>query len=392
MKANPEGRITLRLTPGSDGGISARVASTRPLDAVRWFEGKTVDETLQLLPMLFRVCGTAQAAAASGAVGQARLQSASQGVVAAREMLVVTETVREHLLRIFTGWQAGATEGINLADVMRLPQRLSDQLFPGEDAFMPGGGELRRSPVDFAGWHRQLTELVSDAVLGCAPDTFLRLNDANAIRRWASNTDTIGARMARQVLERGWADAGRTHTGALPEMADDVLDDCLSGPAASRFVAAPEWQGQVRETGALARTGDYPVVAAARRIWDSGLLARIIARLAEVASGPSRLEQLFAGTTEAAPLAPRRGLPAGTGIGQAEAARGRLVHRVVLEGDLVVDYRLLAPTEWNFHPRGVVVQALETLAPDADLEQLASLLVDAIDPCVGYDLEVDPDA
>jgi hypothetical protein len=58
----------------------------------------------------------------------------------------------------------------------------------------------------------------------------------------------------------------------------------------------------------------------------------------------------------------------------------------------VVDYRLLAPTEWNFHPRGVVVQALETLAPDADLEQLASLLVEAIDPCVGYDLEVVSDA
>jgi hypothetical protein len=392
MKANPEGRITLRLTREANGGVSASVTSTRPLDAVRWFEGKTVDETLKLLPMLFRVCGTAQAAAATGAVEQARMQSASRGVVSAREMLVVTETLREHLLRIFTGWEAGATDHINLADVVRLPRSLSDQLFPGNDAFMPGGGELRRSAADFTGWHRQLTELVSDAVLGCAPDTFLQLRDADALRRWASDTDTIAARMARQVLERGWADAGRTATGALPELADDVMDRCLSGPAASRFVAAPEWQGQVRETGALARSGDQPVVATARTLWDSGLLTRILARLAEIASGTARLEQLFAGTAEDAPLPPRRGLPTGTGIGQAEAARGRLVHRVVLDGDQVADYRLLAPTEWNFHPRGVVVQALETLAPDADLEQLASLLVEAIDPCVGYDLEVVSDA
>mgnify|MGYP001817859072 CR=1 FL=1 len=392
MKTNPEGRITLRLTRGTDGGLSASVASSRPLDAVRWFEGKTVDETLRLLPMLFRVCGTAQAAAATGAVEQARMQSATRGVAAAREMLLVAETVREHLLRIFTGWEAGATHDINLADVMRLPRDLSDQLFPGNDAFIPGAGELRRSTVDFADWHGQLTELVSDAVLGCAPDTFLRMHSSDVIRRWASNTDTIAARMARRVLERGWADAGQTNTGALPELADEALDSCLSGPAANRFVATPEWQGQVRETGALARTGDYPVVAAARTFWDSGLLTRILARLAEIASGMARLEQLFAETAEDNPLPPRRGLPPGTGIGQAEAARGRLVHRVVLDHDQVADYCLLAPTEWNFHPRGVLVQALETLAPGTDLEPLASLLVEAIDPCVGYDLELFTDA
>jgi hypothetical protein len=392
MKANPEGRITLRLTRETNGGVSARVTSTRPLDAVRWFEGKTVDNTLKLLPMLFRVCGTAQAAAATGAVEQARMQSASRGIVAAREMLVVTETVREHLLRVFTGWEAGATDDINLADVMRLPRGLSDQLFPGNDAFMPGGGELRRSSVDFVDWYRELTELVADAVLGCAPDNFLRIHNAEEIRRWASSTDTIAARMTRRVLERGWADAGRTDTGALPELADDALDSCLSGPAASRFVAAPEWQGKVRETGALARTGNHPVVTTAHTLWDNGLLTRILARLAEIASGPARLEELFAETAEDAPMPPRRGLPPGTGIGQAEAARGRLVHRVVLDDDQVADYCLLAPTEWNFHPRGVLVQALETLPPDSDLEPLASLLVEAIDPCVGYDLEVVADA
>ena len=68
------------------------------------------------------------------------------------------------------------------------------------------------------------------------------------------------------------------------------------------------------------------------------------------------------------------------------------MHRIGLDGELVTSYRMLAPTEWNFHPRGVVYQALTALDPGDDLGHLGSLLVEAVDPCVGYDLEVTADA
>ncbi|MBK6630066.1 MAG: nickel-dependent hydrogenase large subunit [Betaproteobacteria bacterium] len=35
-----------------------------------------------------------------------------------------------------------------------------------------------------------------------------------------------------------------------------------------------------------------------------------------------------------------------------ETARGTLLHQVTLAGDHVAHYRIVAPTEWNFHPRG----------------------------------------
>jgi hypothetical protein len=54
-------------------------------------------------------------------------------------------------------------------------------------------------------------------------------------------------------------------------------------------------------------------------------------------------------------------------------------------------YRILAPTEWNFHPDGAAAQALMRLpAQDpAFLRRLAAMLINAVDPCVGYDLRVD---
>ena len=51
---------------------------------------------------------------------------------------------------------------------------------------------------------------------------------------------------------------------------------------------------------------------------------------------------------------------------------------------------VFAPTEWNFHPRGVVALGLAALpASDAEtLEQQAGLLVTAVDPCVEYHVTI----
>ncbi len=84
------------------------------------------------------------------------------------------------------------------------------------------------------------------------------------------------------------------------------------------------------------------------------------------------------------------GLPPNVGIGQKEAARGRVVHRVEMHGASVGRYQILAPTEWNFHPRGVVAAALARL-PRGDVDALrrkADMLIKAVDPCVGYDLRI----
>jgi coenzyme F420-reducing hydrogenase alpha subunit len=56
----------------------------------------------------------------------------------------------------------------------------------------------------------------------------------------------------------------------------------------------------------------------------------------------------------------------------------------------ISSYQILAPTEWNFHPQGLVKNSLCHLSINhpQQLEKLARLLVNAIDPCVGYDLRI----
>ena len=77
-------------------------------------------------------------------------------------------------------------------------------------------------------------------------------------------------------------------------------------------------------------------------------------------------------------------------MAQVEAARGLLLHRVVVADGRVDDYRVVAPTEWNFHPSGPVSEALAAL-PQANpqvAEMQAALFVTLMDPCVAWSLEV----
>ncbi|MFZ1573767.1 MAG: nickel-dependent hydrogenase large subunit, partial [Chromatiaceae bacterium] len=92
------------------------------------------------------------------------------------------------------------------------------------------------------------------------------------------------------------------------------------------------------------------------------------------------------------PPLPGTSLPDGVGLAQVQAARGLLVHRVAIQAGRVADYRILAPTEWNFHPQGAAALGLATL-PDADdetLHRIGGLFVTALDPCVAYDLRIAP--
>jgi Ni,Fe-hydrogenase I large subunit len=79
----------------------------------------------------------------------------------------------------------------------------------------------------------------------------------------------------------------------------------------------------------------------------------------------------------------------GEAVAWVEMARGLLVHWVRLEPGLdpatrrVAAYRVLAPTEWNFHPHGGLAQALSALhGPEADADAQALALV--YDPCVNF--------
>ena len=327
-----EGRLTIDLGP------KVRICSNRTASVAGLLTGRKPQEVVALLPVVFSLCAHAHMAAARLATGQ--------GFNGGEGMPVLAENAREHLLRIMLGWKTGVQVPMPASPVMAL--------VPDMVQVVGAGG--------YAQVAYRLEAYLETHVFGIAPADFL----AGDFSDWLAQTQTPAAGYLREILSRGWAGLGAVSPAFLPELTGEELAGRMQDEA---YCLAPDWMGAPCETGPLARQNTHPVVAGVIREYGAGLLARLLARLVELARIPAQMRD---GDN---PVCGQ----AGTGI--VETARGRLIHRAQVVDGVITQYRILAPTEWNFHPQGVAAQALSGLEPDQ-----AKAVVEAIDPCVDFEL------
>lgn len=135
------------------------------------------------------------------------------------------------------------------------------------------------------------------------------------------------------------------------------------------FCRHPTWRGVPAETAAISRINTI-----------KGNRARFdILRSWAAGEGPS------GGTVSSVNVAP------GVGRALVETARGMLMHEVELDGERVVNYQIVAPTEWNFHPEGALAKYLmgQPTGARGELERQIARFVAELDPCVPWELKWD---
>ncbi|ESW62011.1 MAG: HupV protein [Rhodobacter sp. CACIA14H1] len=202
---------------------------------------------------------------------------------------------------------------------------------------------------------------------------------------WDNGPRPLDTAAIREDLSHAWM----TGTEAHPSEGRTEPDTTMSDPAYS-WCKAPRLAGRSMETGALARqvVDGHPL---ARAMAGGGVLARVAARLLELARTQIVMEDLVAGIDPGATFmhsapAPREG----TGEGLVEAARGALGHWLRIADGRIASYQIIAPTTWNFSPRdaagipGPLEAALEG-APVQDGETTpvsVQHIVRSFDPCM----------
>lgn len=390
--ADLAGRLNIELSR-RNGGVDAAIRSSRPVAASRVFVGKTVEETMIGLPALFSICAIAQASACVSACEAAQGLIPSPGASRLRQLLVDAETVKEHLWRMLLDWPRfldRPPEAKAMRAVMAAYSGLRAALGSGSDPFRPGADAVAPDLSAATDSLAELARVSAKYVLGTDPADWLQqVQTMEHLLRWASDTGSPAANLVREVQDSGWAGVGRNPVTALPRLSVPDLAPVLGGADAEGFVAAPTWQDAPRESSPFTRRLEQPLVAHLTGELGNGLLPRLTAQLVELAVLHQGLRTGLTRLDEAAePIA--RDMNGGVGIARIQAARGLLVHRVAVDRGRICDYRILAPTEWNFHPLGVVAQGLSAL-PSADavlLDRLARLFVTAVDPCVEYHVTV----
>lgn len=382
------GEITIDLVRAGACFESVEITSSRPLKLARSFRGQSMEKVFAGLPRLFNLCALAhwRSAVAAGEKAAGRLHPQDH----LRDILVLAETAREHALRVCLDWprQLGfAEDTAGLKAVIALPRRFSAQLIGSEQP--QGSGDLDgldRSALLEA--IAQQEDLLAGIVFGEPLQDWLDRDDLEKLADWHGREDKIAACMIRQVLMRGWATAGAAAPCFLAELDDATLTAKMMSKGREEFIARPLQEGKACETTSLARQRGAALIQASVSSYGAGLLTRLLARLRELACIPSAMRRILEAE---GPLQELQDPPEGAvGLAQVEAARGRLVHFLRLEKERIADYAILAPTEWNFHPEGAAAASLRALREEdqAGLSNQARLLVESIDPCVGYRLRM----
>lgn len=179
-------------------------------------------------------------------------------------------------------------------------------------------------------------------------------------------------RLADERATLHWARSGHT---ALAQLLAACLPPALALRTAHRPLRLPAalqpGDAAVPDTGPWARQ-HAPQAPAAH---NAGM--RLIARLADLLqlAAPAGGEWLHAEACSPAP---------GAGRAWVEVGRGLLGYELQLdERGQVRDLHIVSPTDWNFHPAGVLAEALAQVEHAADARCLAV----AFDPCVPFEIE-----
>ncbi|MEW5783239.1 MAG: nickel-dependent hydrogenase large subunit [Pseudomonadota bacterium] len=164
-------------------------------------------------------------------------------------------------------------------------------------------------------------------------------------------------------------------------------------PGAYSWCKAPRLDGEICETGALARqlVDGQPLVSdlVARR--GAGVGARVLARLLEFARVVPALERWLDACDPDGPWCMPAPLAENClGVGFVEAARGALGHWLTVRHGLIGGYQIIAPTTWNFSPRdadgqpGALERALVGLpVPEqGTIPAVVHHVVRSFDPCM----------
>lgn len=362
-----------------------RLATTRASGIADALATQSVRDVPLLLSKLFSLCGTAHAIAGLAAMEAALAIEVSPAQFAFRELMLLAEHGSALGWRILMDWPlllGDSPEVRACADIRRAVAAVSTIAKHGTWAriggarLRPDRDDLRQTISELA---RMLVELFPEAA-----DPAMSWSNLESLLRGGTS---IPARLINVARTGVLTDYGHHNRPLLPSM--DATWFAARLTTEPRFGDAPTLDGNPAEVGPLAAQR-HPLVADAVAHWGATLATRLLAAALDAPVVVGRLCRALDGLADDDPIefdATRLG----RGAGVVETARGPLAYVVEVADGRVRLLRSVAPTEWNFHPNGPFMAALDAAPRVPDPVLAARLLAASFDPCVHFWIEASPD-
>jgi len=384
-----EGTISIDFSTGLFKQKEINISSTRPQSISRIFVGENCSQVLEMVPLIYSVCAAAQSRASLLAIESQQKIAVDPMKEMAREIIVLMETAREHLLRIFLGWSDlfhQDKKDLPLPFVSQLVILTKQALFKNGNAFSLNS-ELSIDKNAMRRLLERLKQYLKEWIYKIPVLNWNKFNQLDQLTKWCEQHDSIATKSITEIIQKQFSQQCASTCLALPELNHLELTNRLKSKDVNQFMAQPDWNSQNYDTSPLSRQINHPLIQSLFNHHKNGLLTRWVSRLVELSSIPEKIDDLLNLSDKPSLLSAHSAM----GLGIVEAARGRLIHRAEVVDNIITEYQIIAPTEWNFHPQGLVKQSLNNISLDNldEIRHLSHLLINAIDPCVDYQLRIE---
>jgi len=371
--------IVLEAAVSNGRLIATRLNAKRARGIAGALAGQSIDRVAQHLASLFPLCGTAHAIAGLGAIESALGVAVSRAQAAFRDLLLLTEHAASVAWRILMDWPALVGEAPNVRRCAAIRRSSATIGAMAETWASIGGTTLRVARIGTS------VEALASELAALFPEA------ADPALTWPGLEHALadGTSLPARVIEaaRAMLDYGRHPQPLLTSQDDTWFAQRLR--ADPHFGDAPTLDGTPAEVGALAARR-HPLVNEAMTYWAPTLATRLLAAALDAPALAVRLRSARAALTDDDPIT-HDTTRSGRGASVVETARGPLAYAIDVRDGVVSSLHSVAPTEWNFHPRGPFAMALAGAPPVADPLFAARLLAASFDPCVPFRIALTQD-
>ena len=364
-----------------------QVHSRRPLEVQNLLVGRAPEEVFVMLPRVFPIGAKAHAQAAMLALNEAYGVTVSNPLQKARALLVHFEQAEQFVRSLsYNGHSVFNNEVEVLQQLAQLGEQLQEVLFSQQKSFFFGDRQPKQDTAALAEIGQSLSQLFEEQILGVAPGILGRLVPGQ-LQVWLNESAAVVPAYLRE--QRQYDQVQEPEIEPLGWISEPDWNKMLTSAGAAQLNYLPSVGGQCFETGAYARMKKKSVMQAMKTIGFKSLGLRVFAQVLDVSMAVLEVAKGLESQSPTAGTQKERGI----GLAQVETGRGRLVHRVRVEADRIAQYQIIAPAEWNFHPKGVVASGLIgcRFSKKEGFIQTASQWVKAIDPFVEADIKMIPE-
>ncbi|WP_421869306.1 hypothetical protein [Motiliproteus sp.] len=363
-----EGKVCIDAGQDAQGGATLAIDLQRPQLAQRLLTGVEPTQALSRVEQVFVVCRQSQRAAALKALGLPHDPRLVQ-------QKVLLESIEQLLWRLSIDLPHSLALGAGMEPFAVIRRYISQQL--AAESLDAHGDELIRTLEGFFA-----------SLSGVSCNEFLAFDRAQ-FESWLETYNGLVPLCLRQVA-RVSVEPALEPVGLLPQQAIETLGSTLARQLADpvnsdSFCQRPSLDQQTYETGPLAYMQSWPLIEQLQHASASPLLLRYAAKLLYLASLISR-DALLQPQGICGSVALDEGQ-----LGWVNSVRGLLLHWVKLDASVtgIAEYRICAPTEWNFHPQGQFSRLASQVGIDHPQRKLAlEQIALALDPCVPFEVRV----